>query len=214
MKKCAAILFLVLAASASFAQEPTASPRPPGEIILERMKSAKEALAKDEKDFYSQPPYVRVSFFINDEEVPLTNDFSFKFFVNSKEIQPTAIDGSGFLFPPISEPGSVVFKKGDYELRCDVPAGWLKHGAELVFGVVSKLDLLKTEAPFYRIADSEYPKRSAYYEGRSHVSEERFTKTLDRTNTKNVAFSVLAPRVYGDGAVQITAQVNLKNPPR
>jgi hypothetical protein len=134
------------------------------------------------------------------------------FRIYSAEIQPTSIDGSRFLFPPISESFSVMFVKGEYQLPYDdLPADWLKHGAELVFGVITKLNLLKTEAPFYRTFDSEYPKRTAYYEGRWQVSQERFTKALDRKNTQNVVFFVLAPRVYGDGVVQVTTQVNRKN---
>jgi hypothetical protein len=210
MKKCITILILLLTISTSHAQVPGGSSQS-GITAQEQLQKAKEALAKDEKEFYSQPPFVRISFFINDKEIPLNDDFSFRLLVDSAEIQPASIDGSRFLFPPISEPFSIVFKKGAYQFSYDnLSARCLEHGAEMLFGVITKLDLLKTEAPFDGKFDSEYEKRTAYQEGRWQVSQERFTKALDRKNTKNVVFFVLLPRVYGDGTVRVTTQVNLK----
>ena len=81
----------------------------------------------------------------------------------------------------------------------------------MVFAVITDLSLLKTEPSFDGPSDENYEKRSAYYEGRLNVSEERFVKSvLARGDVESVTFFVLAPTVGGDGMAIITRQVNTK----
>lgn len=81
----------------------------------------------------------------------------------------------------------------------------------MVFAVITDLRLLRTEPPFDEQADENYEKRSAYYEGRRNVSEERFVKSVRaRRGVESVTFFVLASTVGGDGMAIITRQLNTK----
>src|SRR5687768_6458712 len=98
MSSCIEVLLLLLTTSTSHAQESAASPQSGG-TVEDWMTRVEEARARGEKEFNSQPPIVRINFFINDDEVPLNDGFSFRLLVDSAAIQPTSIDGPRFLFP-------------------------------------------------------------------------------------------------------------------
>ena len=152
---------------------------------------------------------IRVSFFINDREVPLTGDHSFSLYVGDNEVRPASVSDSGYVFPAISgrEYFSVAFKKGTHRLKFDrLSTLLLKDDVEMAFAIIDDLDLLKINPPS---GEGPEGKRAAYYSGRGTISGERFIKSLgERSEIRSLAVLVVAPSGDGDYNFLLNFRIN------
>jgi hypothetical protein len=146
-------------------------------------------------------PPLRVSLFLNDNEVALLDGSCFEVLCGGAELTVSRGEGCRFTIPTCAESTAFRLRHADLDLSFDfVPEHTLDSASELAIGVVTDTEILKREYPLYRPFDDEYSKRLAYREGRELVARKWKAVEVREQHKRYVTFySVLRNGVITTG---------------